>query len=60
MGDRTDDPNDLDSGPGGVSRRGFLGSVLPAAVGVAVASDALSAPAGRRRWRNSPPRSLRS
>ncbi len=45
MGDRTDDPNDLDSGPGGVSRRGFLGSVLPAAVGVAVASDALSAPA---------------
>ncbi|MBK8597389.1 MAG: 2Fe-2S iron-sulfur cluster binding domain-containing protein [Holophagales bacterium] len=47
MGDRTDDPNDLDSGPGGVSRRGFLGSVLPAAVGVAVASDALSAPAGK-------------
>ena len=44
MVDRTDDPNDLDSGPGGVSRRGFLGSVLPAAVGVAVAKDALSAP----------------
>ena len=44
MVDRTDDPNDLDSGPGGVSRRGFLGSVLPAAVGVAVAKDALSSP----------------
>ena len=45
MVDRTDDPNDLDSGAGGVSRRGFLGSVLPAAVGVAVAQEALSAPA---------------
>jgi xanthine dehydrogenase YagT iron-sulfur-binding subunit len=45
MVDRTDDPNDLDSGPGGLSRRGFLGSVLPAAVGIAVAKDALSTPA---------------
>ena len=44
MVDRTDDPNDLDSAPGGVSRRGFLGSVVPAAVGVVVAKDALSAP----------------
>jgi len=44
MVDRTDDSNDLDFGSGGVSRRGFLGSVLPAAVGVAVAKDALSAP----------------
>ena len=39
-----DDRNDLDSGPGGVSRRGFLGSVVPAAVGVAVATEALGAP----------------
>jgi xanthine dehydrogenase YagT iron-sulfur-binding subunit len=44
MVDRTDGPNDLDSTPGGVSRRGFLGSVVPAAVGVAVAKDALGAP----------------
>lgn len=44
MDDRTDDPIGLESGSGGVSRRGFLGSVLPAAVGVAVAADALSAP----------------
>lgn len=41
MVDSTDDPNDLDSAPGGVSRRGFLGSVVPAAVGVAVAKGAL-------------------
>jgi xanthine dehydrogenase YagT iron-sulfur-binding subunit len=45
MVDTADDRNDLDSGPGGVSRRGFLGSVVPAAVGVAVARDALGAPA---------------
>ena len=44
MVDRTDDRNDLDSAPGGVSRRGFLGSVVPAAVGVAVATEALGAP----------------
>jgi xanthine dehydrogenase YagT iron-sulfur-binding subunit len=45
MVDRTDDRNDLDSAPGGLSRRGFLGSAVPAAIGVAVAKDALSAPA---------------
>lgn len=44
MVDRTNDPNDLDSAPGGVSRRGFLGSVVPAAVGVVVAKDVLGAP----------------
>ena len=61
MVDRTDDPNDLDSGAGGVSRRGFLGSVLPAAVGVAVAKEALSAPPSRSRPRpTSPPPSRRS
>ncbi len=42
MVDSTDDPNDLDSAHGGVSRRGFLGSVVPAAVGVAVAKGALA------------------
>jgi xanthine dehydrogenase YagT iron-sulfur-binding subunit len=44
MVDRTDDRHDLDSAPGGVSRRGFLGSVVPAAVGVAVATEALGTP----------------
>ena len=44
MADNRDDRGDLAS-PGGVSRRGFLGSVVPAAVGVAVANEALSAPA---------------
>ena len=44
MADRTDDRNDLESVPGGVSRRGFLGSAVPAAIGVAVAKDALGAP----------------
>jgi len=44
MVDRTDDRHDLDPGSGGVSRRGFLGSVVPAAVGVAVAKDALGEP----------------
>ena len=44
MAERSDDRNDLDTN-GGVSRRGFLGSVVPAAVGVAVAKEALGAPA---------------
>jgi xanthine dehydrogenase YagT iron-sulfur-binding subunit len=44
MVDSRNDPDDPGSGPGGVSRRGFLGSVVPAAVGVAVARDALGAP----------------
>ena len=44
MADGRDDRHDLDAN-GGVSRRGFLGSVVPAAVGVAVAKEALSAPA---------------
>lgn len=44
MTDDLDDRNDPLSSPG-VSRRGFLGSVVPAAVGVAVAKEALSAPA---------------
>lgn len=44
MVDGTDDRNGLDPAPGGVSRRGFLGSVVPAAVGAAVAKEALTAP----------------
>jgi len=44
MADGSDDRNESESGHGGVSRRGFLGSVVPAAVGVAVARDALGAP----------------
>jgi len=44
MVERKNDPDDLGSAPGGVSRRGFLGSVVPAAVGVAVATEALGAP----------------
>ena len=44
MADHTEDPKDLEA-RAGVSRRGFLGSVVPAAVGVAVATEALSAPA---------------
>jgi xanthine dehydrogenase YagT iron-sulfur-binding subunit len=44
MADHHDDRTDPVS-PGGVSRRGFLGSVVPAAVGVAVATEALAAPA---------------
>lgn len=43
MADDTDDRNDPATNAG-VSRRGFLGSVVPAAVGVAVAKEALSAP----------------
>ena len=41
MADGKDDRNDLDTN-GGVSRRGFLGSVIPAAVGAAVAKEALA------------------
>ena len=44
MTEERDDRNDP-LFTGGVSRRGFLGSVVPAAVGVAVANEALSAPA---------------
>ena len=44
MVDGTDDPKNLETNAG-VSRRGFLGSVVPAAVGVAVAAEALGAPA---------------
>ena len=44
MADPHDDRNEPLSSAG-VSRRGFLGSVVPAAVGVAVANEALSAPA---------------
>ena len=44
MTDGSDERNDLETN-GGVSRRGFLGSVVPAAVGVAVATEALGAPA---------------
>jgi xanthine dehydrogenase YagT iron-sulfur-binding subunit len=43
MADDTDDRNDLETNAG-VSRRGFLGSVVPAAVGVAVAREAFAAP----------------
>ena len=44
MADSSDDRKEPGSGPGGVSRRGFLGSVVPAAVGVAVATEALGTP----------------
>jgi len=44
MADDNEDRNEPET-TSGVSRRGFLGSVVPAAVGVAVAKEALSVPA---------------